>query len=219
MPSTPHSLIDYIRTVVDTWRDDPRSDAELLSRFAADGDENAFKALVCRHGPMVWRTCRHILGDTPDAEDAYQAALLALARKATRFTIKNPAGWLHRVAVRVALRAKRTRRLDAASLAEIPDKSINLDERDLRDVLDAAIERLPDKLRRTVVLCYLNGHTTEEAARLLICPKGTVLSRLSAARDKLKNDLTRRGISVSIATLTVMSSEVPPRTKGTEGTR
>src|ERR1700730_14378747 len=105
MPSTSHSLLNYLHMVVGVWRDDPRNDAVLLARFAEARDEAAFATLVWRHGALVWQTCRHILGDTPDAEDAFQATFLALARKAGRFPVEGLAGWLHHVARQAALNA------------------------------------------------------------------------------------------------------------------
>src|SRR5262249_27948321 len=98
MSSTPSSLLSYLRVMAAAWRNDPRNDAELLVRFAESQEEAAFATLVCRHGPLVWRTCMQILGNTQDTEDAFQATFLALARKASRITIKSLAGWLHRVA-------------------------------------------------------------------------------------------------------------------------
>src|SRR5262249_22726715 len=78
MPSLTHNLLSYLRAVAGAWRDDSREDAELMARFAEDGDEAAFKALVWRHGPLVWRSCTRVLGDGPDAEDAFQITFLAL---------------------------------------------------------------------------------------------------------------------------------------------
>src|SRR5262245_29509776 len=103
MPSMSHNLLNYLRVMVGAWRDDPRNDAELMARFAQTRDEAAFTALVGRHGALVWGTCRRILGDTPDTEDAFQATFLALARKAGRFPVESLAGWLHQVARQTAM--------------------------------------------------------------------------------------------------------------------
>jgi Sigma-70 region 2 len=104
--SSRNNLLNYLRTVVGAWRDDPRNDAELLTRFSQTRDEGAFKALVGRYGNLVWRTCRSVLGDGPDAEDAFQTAFLVLARQAGNLRSATLVGWLHGVARRVALAAR-----------------------------------------------------------------------------------------------------------------
>jgi RNA polymerase sigma factor (sigma-70 family) len=183
------------------------SDSELLSRFAAASDQAAFAHLMERHGPMIWRVCRRILQHTDDAEDAFQATFIVLLRKA-RF-IRTPdllGNWLYGVASRTALRARtqrraRERRRDPALHAIAQVAEDRLLGRELREILDEEINRLPMKLRLPFVLCYLEGRTNEEAARSLRCPKGTVLSRLSRARERLRRRLLRRGVSVSGAVL------------------
>jgi DNA-directed RNA polymerase specialized sigma24 family protein len=119
------------------------TDADLLARFATDRDEAAFGALVGRHGPMVLATCRRVLGHH-DAEDACQAAFLVLARRATTLRITGSvAAWLHGVARRVAMAARRgaeRRRAHEARamppcLAPTPDD----DAAELRAVLDDEI--------------------------------------------------------------------------------
>src|SRR5216110_185148 len=87
------------------------SDVDLVARFAAARDEAAFELLVWRHGAMVLAVCRRVLGHTEDAEDAFQATFLVLARKAAsvRRGTAVPA-WLHRVALRIARRAVDKRR-------------------------------------------------------------------------------------------------------------
>jgi RNA polymerase sigma factor (sigma-70 family) len=174
------------------------SDAQLLERFVAEKDEAAFEVLVWRHGPLVYNVCRRVLRHADDVEDAFQATFLALVRKAA--AIRNRAalgGWLYPVARRVALRAKAARRPtqpypDEDLLAPGAEDAILW--RDLRPVLDEEVQRLPGKYREAVVLCYLSGHTAEEAARQLGCPRGTVLSRLAWARERLRQRLTRRGV-------------------------
>jgi DNA-directed RNA polymerase specialized sigma24 family protein/WD40 repeat protein len=171
-------------------------DAELLRRFTDTRDEAAFELLVWRHGGMVLGTCRRVLGRSADAEDAFQATFLALARRAAsvRCSASLP-GWLHRVALRAALRLRAGPRPAlplpdvAAPVAPLPD--------DTAVVLDEEIGRLPDKLRIAFVLCELEGLTDSEAAVQLGCPKGTVLSRLARARARLRARLTRRGLALA----------------------
>jgi RNA polymerase sigma factor (sigma-70 family) len=168
---------------------DPVSDAELLARFARDRDQAAFELLVWRHGPMVLGACRRVLRDAHLADDAFQATFLVLARKAGSVrTGGSVAGWLHRVARRVAVRAARQRkaRREEPLAADRAGRPGATPDPELRAVLDAEIDRLPDRFRLPVVLCYLDGRSTEDASRLLGVPRGTVLSpagdRPAAAR-------------------------------------
>jgi RNA polymerase sigma factor (sigma-70 family) len=177
------------------------SDACLLRRFAADRDAAAFEVLVWRHGPMVLGVCRRLLRHEQDAEDAFQAAFLTLARKAHSIGRSEAvAGWLYRVAHRIALRARTAaarrpggRPIEESDAATGPDADALW--RDLRTVLDEEIGRLPGRCREAFVLCCLQGKTYAEAARELGCPPGTVATRLAAARERLRARLTRRGIS------------------------
>ena len=177
-------------------------DRELLDRFVATRDEAAFELLIWRHGAMVLGVCRRAIRDHQLAEDAFQAVFIVLARKARSIRGGNVAGWLFRVARRVAARAVRRR-----SALELPPNLTSkpadaaLEQQELTEVLDAEVVRLPDRLRRAVILCYLGGQTAEDAARELGCPRGTVLSRLATARKRLAMRLTRRGLALPTAGL------------------
>jgi RNA polymerase sigma factor (sigma-70 family) len=186
------------------------SDGQLVQRFlsARDGaDQAAFTALVVRHGPMVFSVCREVLDNACDAEDAFQATFLVLARKAASVRkLDSLASWLHRVAVRVAIHGKAEaarRRLNERRLAVM--KAVQLARED--DAVDGCrelheeIALLPEHYRQPVVLHYLEGLTTEEAAMRIGCPLGTVLSRLSRARERLRGRLERRGLTPSKASL------------------
>jgi RNA polymerase sigma-70 factor (ECF subfamily) len=190
------------------------SDEELLGLFLKeDGIESqeAFRSLIHRHGPMVMGVCRHVLHQHQDAEDAFQATFLALARKAG--TIRNQrvlAGWLYGVAYRIAIRARAnsSRRRDherqgvAMSAATIkPDHENEAAWNELRPVLHDEVNQLPEKYRQPVILSYLEGKSNEEVARLLNWPVGTVKGRLSRARDLLRSRLTRKGLVLSGAFL------------------
>jgi RNA polymerase sigma factor (sigma-70 family) len=198
MPSNPWPLI---RRLIRPPSGDAVPDAELLRRFAEGRDQAAFELLVWRHGGMVLGVCRRVLRDGHAAEDAFQAAFLVLARKAGSVRAgASVAGWLHRVARRVALRAAKQRatrrQRETVLVADPPARAGAEPDAELRAVLDAEIDRLPERFRLPVVLCYLDGRTTEDAARLLGVPRGTVLSRLATARQRLAARLTRRGVTL-----------------------
>jgi RNA polymerase sigma-70 factor (ECF subfamily) len=174
------------------------ADAELVSRFATDRSEEAFAALVRRHGPLVLSVCRRLLGSLPDAEDAYQATFLVLARRAGSLAQPERLGnWLYGVASRIARKARTScRRRQARERQARPRSWLSspaaVDD-DLGAILREELSRLPEKYRTAVGLCYLEGKTNAEAARLLRWPAGTVKGRLSRARELLRDRLTMRG--------------------------
>ncbi|MHB1561612.1 MAG: RNA polymerase sigma factor, partial [Isosphaeraceae bacterium] len=179
------------------------SDARLLERYVAARDESAFEALVVRHGPMVLSVCRRVLIDPNDADDAFQAAFLLLARKARSIWVEGSiGGWLHRVAWRIAvqLREDAARRRDQERRA-VEHAGEPLDREDGHDdtaaVIHQEIERLPEHYRRPVVLCYLEDMTYQQAADHLQWSEATTRGRLSRARDLLRSRLTRRGITLA----------------------
>lgn len=185
------------------------TDAELLDDFVTHGDEGAFAALVRRHGPMVLGVCRRVLGNAHDAEDAFQSTFLVLVRKAGSIQHGNLLNnWLYGVACRTAARVKaRTGRWRAMHQTEMEVHAVapenDLVWKDLRPVLDQEVCRLPDRLRAAVVLCYLEGKSQEQAARVLGCPRGSVAGWLARARNLLHARLTRRGVFVSAGVLTL----------------
>jgi RNA polymerase sigma factor (sigma-70 family) len=221
-----HGVIRHLRQMVSPDQDGGLPDAELLRRWVAGRDEAAFEVLLWRHAPMVLGVCRRVLRDAHEAEDAFQATFLALARKAGSIGRREaPAGWLYRVAYRTALQAKagaaRRPAQDAEALAaRAAETGEDLVWRDLRPVLDEEVSRLPEKYRLPFVLCHLEGKTNEEAARELGCPLGTVLSRLARARERLRARLTRRGITLPAGALAAalsgsdLSAAVPARFVG-----
>jgi RNA polymerase sigma factor (sigma-70 family) len=175
------------------------SDAELLARFAGRRDQDAFAELVRRHSGVVWRACQSVL-PRADAEDAFQAAFVVLARKAGRLHGASVSGWLFRVAYRISLRSwRKLRRHRPAALDGDPaargDDGL-LGWRELQAVLRAELDRLPVKHREAFLLCAVEGETKASAARRLGVPVGTVSSRLAAAREVLRARLSRRGIEL-----------------------
>ena len=189
-------------------------DAELLDRFVRGRDEAAFELLGWRHGTMVYNVCRRVLRDAHAAEDAFQATFLVLVRKAASVGRGEAlGGWLYRVAYRVALRARSRSAVPVA--ADLPEPAADAPDavlwRDLRPVLDEEVGRLPQKYRLAVVLCYLSGLTTDEAARQLGVSRGTVLSRLAWARQRLRARLSLRGVAPSAALLgALLASDAAP---------
>jgi RNA polymerase sigma factor (sigma-70 family) len=193
------------------------SDAQLLERFIGQRDEAAFEAILRRHGPLVFGVCRRVLFNAQDAEDAFQATFLVLARKAGVVVPRSLLGnWLYGVAYRVAARARKiacrrhTREQSGADLTAVPDREQVADP-ELAPLLHAEVARLPDKYRSPVVLCYLEGKTNEEAARQLDWPVGTVKIRLSRARELLRSRLARRGVALTSGLLAVnaLTAAVP----------
>jgi RNA polymerase sigma factor (sigma-70 family) len=180
------------------------SDPELLERFTRTGDEAAFAALVRRHHPMVLGVCRRLLHHAQDAEDACQAVFLVLARKAGSVRGREAlAGWLYRVASRVATKARTTTaKRSTTTTADVPGPDDGLQDvtwREALAVLDEELVRLPAAYRAALVLCYLEGRTQDEAARQLGWSLGTLRGQLERAREKLRARLLRRGISLPAA--------------------
>ncbi|HTU93908.1 MAG TPA: sigma-70 family RNA polymerase sigma factor, partial [Gemmataceae bacterium] len=186
----------------------PPGDAELLWRWVEHRDEDAFAALVARHGRMVHGVCRRILGNSHDAEDAFQAVFLTLARKAAG--LRHPEalpGWLHGVAVRLACKARAARRrcqvADASAAEPVdphPDPLDALSARELLGLIDREIARLPEAYRLPLVLCDLEERTQPEAARLLGWTLGSFRGRLLRGRERLRARLARRGIAPAVLT-------------------
>lgn len=179
-------------------------DTELLGRYLAANDQSAFAALVGRHGAMVLAVSRSVLGNGADAEDAFQAAFLILARKAHAIRRQEGlAGWLQSVAYRVALkaRASRARRRAREARAAVPLVAASVGDDltwgELRGILHAELAGLPEHFRGPLVLCYLEGLTQDEAARRLGWTAATLKGRLQRGRDILRRRLERRGVALS----------------------
>jgi RNA polymerase sigma factor (sigma-70 family) len=198
---TPRPLTKVVRFIrnLDNGR---ISDGNLLRRFADAGDQDAFAQLVRRHGALVLGVCRRILRHHQDAEDATQAAFVVLARKASAIHWdESVAGWLHEVAVRVALEARtrvarrRSRELDVKTLPDTPSPHSSETE-SLSELLDQELTALPDKYRGPLVLCYLEGYTRDEAAEQLGWKLSQVKSRLEKGRELLRVRLARRGLTL-----------------------
>jgi RNA polymerase sigma factor (sigma-70 family) len=173
------------------------TDRQLLERFVRSRDEAAFAALVARHGPMVLSVCRRVLPDADYANDAFQATFLVLVRKAD--SLNNPdllAGWLYGVAYRTAQNARveaaRRNHHERQAAAVRPDPAYDDAVDRMLPLLDQELQRLPEKYRAPLVLCYLEGKTHVEAAQQLGWPVGSMSSRLARGREILRNRLSAR---------------------------
>ena len=180
------------------------TDGQLLDRYLDGRDaEAAFAALLERHGPMVLDVCRGALGDHHDAQDAFQATFLVLARRARSIRRREAvAGWLLAVARRVSARARvdaarRRARERAAAGTAVVQEGAPAFAADDRDAVHEEIGRLPEAYRDPLVLCDLEGLTYEAAARRIGCPLGTLSVRLKRARERLRTRLARRGLGAS----------------------
>jgi RNA polymerase sigma factor (sigma-70 family) len=199
------TVLHYLRDLLGRSPADWLTDRDLLERFATRHEETAFAILLDRHGPMVQGVCRRILRHEQDAEDAFQATFLVLARKAGSGGWEESLGnWLYGVAYRVSLKARtaaarRIARERQAREMHQPQTPPPTDPEwsELRTVLDEELSRLPRKYRAPLVLCYLGGRTNQEAAQELGWTKGTVSGRLARARDLLRQRLTRRGLTLT----------------------
>ncbi|WP_165227188.1 RNA polymerase sigma factor [Aquisphaera insulae] len=203
------------------------TDGQLLERFSSrrgEEAERAFAALIARHGPMVLGVCRLVLRDDHDAEDAFQATFLTLARKAR--TLRHPdrvGSWLYGVARNASRQVKDGNRrrlrqqeaiLEARPAMERPERESQLEIVEEIEAIHAEIERLPERYKTVIVFCDLQGLTHEEAARRLGQPAGTISARLSRGRERLKHRLIRRGIapsgSFSGLAVACLASTMPP---------
>jgi RNA polymerase sigma factor (sigma-70 family) len=170
-----HLVLRHIRKLCATQQAGTLADQELVQRYANERDEVAFAALVRRHGRMVQNVCRTILHHHEDAEDAFQATFLVLARRADSIRKQaSVSSWLHGVAYRVALKArtelaKRRASEKRAATGLVPCPMEELTWRELRLGLHEELNRLPEHYRAPLLLCYLEGLTQEEAAHALGC--------------------------------------------------
>jgi RNA polymerase sigma factor (sigma-70 family) len=207
-------LLRHVRQMAACSGEDQVSDRLLLKRFVESREDGAFAELTRRHGPMVWGLCRGMLRNWHDAEDAFQAAFLVLARKAA--SIRRPealAGWLHGVAYHLACKARagaarRVGRISNPSYSigeqrkeDMPanDPLLDMTCRELQRTVQEELARLPDKYRVPLVLCYLEGKRQEEAARELGCSPGALRGRLNRGRERLRQRLLKHGLTVSSA--------------------
>jgi RNA polymerase sigma factor (sigma-70 family) len=186
-------------------------DAQLLERFVAAKDEAAFQTLLEKHGPMVWGVCHRVLRHAQDAEDAFQATFLVLLRQADTIRKQGSvSSWLYGVALRTAQKARvETSRRHAKEKLTTVDAPARVTEAAMADgpIVEEELARLPDKYRLPLVLCYYQGQSLEHAAQSLGWPLGTVAGRMSRARDKLRLQLERRGVTLTATAVAATLAE------------
>lgn len=200
-------ILQHVRSLIRRGGGGGVTDGQLLERFVKERDETAFEVLVWRHGPMVLGLARRVLGNAHDADDVLQATFLTLVRKAGSIgKSASLASWLYKVAYRIALRSRARAvktRAESRLIEDVPavERVDEITWRELRPLLDSAIERLPEKYRTAVVLCDLQGKSHREAAEQLGCAVGTISTRVLRARQLLRKRLAHHGLSVSITAL------------------
>lgn len=200
-------VLRRLRSLVGQQPVDELADDQLLERFVARQDPQAFAALVERYGPLVMGVCRRTLGDADDADDAFQATFLVFARRAGSIRNQGLVGsWLCGTAYRISLKAKAAaarRRAQELQASQMPkhDSKLETAWKELRPILDEELSHLPEKYRVPLVLCYLEGKSNEAAAKELGWPAGSMSYRLTKGRELLKERLRKRGVAVTTALL------------------
>jgi RNA polymerase sigma factor (sigma-70 family) len=188
------------------------NDRQLLERFLHQHDEPAFAALVRRHQRSVYAALNRVLSDPDDLEDAFQATFLVLVRKAPSVRWQDGLGtWLyavaHRVAVsaRVAVRTRLHHEEQAAGQAETTAAPPDLSCREACDLVHQELERLPERLRVPLLLCYLEGKSRDEAAAQLGVSIGVIKGRLERGRNLLRQRLVKRGVPLTAGLLVALA--------------
>ncbi len=193
-------IASMIRRLAEDHQTKTLSDQELLRRFGAGQDEVAFGSLLRRHGSMVLNVCRSVAASEEDAEDAFQATFIVLARKANSIRkMASAASWLHGVAYRTALNIRKTltsrqKHEGRAGRARGQEAVEDLSWREAQHLIQAELSAIADSCRAPLVLCFLEGRTQDEAAKQLNISKTTLKNRLERGRALLRMRLLRRGL-------------------------
>jgi RNA polymerase sigma factor (sigma-70 family) len=211
------AVVHYARCLAAAQGIGALSDQQLLERFIQCRDEAAFEVLVWRHGSLVFGACRRILGQRQDAEDAFQATFMALARKAGSIAKRSSiGGWLFQVACRLSFRIQRQRRRrqscerdgsELLGLAPYRSGTPDVEERETSRLLMEELQRLPERYRTSIISCYLEGKPHREIARELNSPVGSISSVLARGCALLRARLQRRGATLSVVVLTSLLTD------------
>ncbi len=187
----------------------PVTDKHLLGQFLA-GDDAAFTKIVERHAGMVRAVCHRVLRNPSDCDDAFQATFIILASRAKSLTWHDSiGGWLHQVARRVSVRLRadlaRRRIAEQDSVAdqssEDTDPLHQVGVRELGEILDCELAKLPERFRDVILLTQAEGLSRSEAATRLGISVAAVKDRLERGRELLQSRLIKRGLTLSSATL------------------
>jgi RNA polymerase sigma factor (sigma-70 family) len=213
-PAKTKAVLRYVRTLAACRPDSQQTDGELVRAFLAGDDQPAFEAIVRRHGSLVLRVCRRVLGNAADAEDAFQATFMFLAQRAGSIRKKDSlASWLHGVAHRMATNARRAasrrrRHERQAGPVPPPNPAWQAAWREVQSVLDEELQALPESYREPLIRCCLEQKCCDEVARELGLEEPAVRQRLSRGRKLLERRLARRGVSLA-AVLTAIAGSGP----------
>ncbi len=208
MPYEANPLLRLIRHLAPLHSVREASDGHLLERFVAAKDEAAFEGLMHRHGQMVWAVCRRVLSSPQDVEDAFQATFLVLVQKADSMRKQESiAGWLfgvaHKVAARLRQKAAKGGLCGGHPVETLAADTASVGREETAWKVHEALDRLPEKFRAPLLLCYLEGKTQDEAAKELGWTAGMVKGRLERGREKLRARLARTGVTFSATALPV----------------
>jgi RNA polymerase sigma factor (sigma-70 family) len=207
------TVIRHLRRVALAQDGAGRTDGELLASFIDQKDEAAFEALMRRHGPMVLAVCRRVVRHHHDAEDAFQATFLVLARKASSVKPRGMlANWLHGVAYRTAMKARTMavkRQAREKQVTDTPEPTATAQDHwhDLQPLIDQELLGLPENYRLPIVLCDLEGKTIKDATQQLGWPQGTLAGRLARGRKLLAKRLANRGVVLSAGSLAAIVAQ------------
>lgn len=174
-------------------------DDQVLITNTCNGDKDAFKQLVQKYEGQVAATVIGMLGSGPEAEDIGQEVFIRFYRSLNRFRGDSALGtYLTRIAINLCInelrKRQRRRKLHVNAeynpIEDVPDKRDPRQQHEAAEMVHWGLRQVPAKYRAVIVLRLIDGFTTEETARILELPLGTVLSRLARGQQKLREKLS-----------------------------